>query len=206
MTEQTYYRPGLIFLSKHAGLNVPIKDPEFHTYPDGTREAIRPNITADFGAGSGNVLMGPEVTRDEHGKALPRIEVFGMDQPYSFEGAVADIRGGVLVLDEFAERLGLTEEERETAARKLVTLARDPRTPEVTLWEPPAPSCPIPEDVYAGLHPSRVLALASETGQLNEFLSWELHTLKRPEVVGALQKKLRERADAERADEALSAA
>lgn len=209
MTEQTYYRPGLIFLSKHANLDVPIRDPKYHTYPDGTREQIRPYIHANFGEGSGNNLMSAEITRDpETGKALPRVEVYGMENPYSFEGAIADIRGGVLMLDEFVERLGLDDDEREATARKLLQCAADPQVPEVTLWEP-APAQPpmsLSAEQYAELGPSRVVALASELKQIGETLVYERQNLNREEIVRSLERKLADQAEAQRADEALTAA
>lgn len=171
----------MIFESPHKGLMVHIRDAQMGTDPSGYRYEKKRALYADF------------------------LDTSSIGSFTDEDGNTYDtVRGGCFDTDEAADRLGWDEEEKEYAEAFMLRLASRPSEP-LTLWQPPVPDCPIPEHVYEGLHPNRVLALASETGQVEQFLAWERHTQNRPEVVAGLEKKLGEQKDASLLDEALTA-
>lgn len=157
--------PLSIFMSKHAGLTVPVLEPQMFVDPQtGQREQLRGPIYADFAdtSVSGTVTDG--------------------------DGNVhQDIRGGCFDTDDAAERLGWTEQEKAAVESKLLRLAADPREP-VTLWVAPVPVAPWPN--YDATHHFKLPGLAEELGLLSPALDYERATKNRDSVVQGYEEKL----------------
>lgn len=175
----------MIFLSPHAGYNFEVRPPIVHIDPNtGFREDVRPQIYVDFLDTS--------------------VVATGVDG----EGnAWSHVRGGCFDTDEAAARLGWLPEEKLLAEQTLLARAKNP-SQAVTLWEPAKvePPMRLTAEQYAELHPNRVVALASELKQVAETLAYERESLQREDVLRSLERKLAEQEDAQRADEALTAA
>jgi hypothetical protein len=193
MTETTTdpyaYRPGLIFLSKHAGLTISLWPEQYHTYPDGQREMIRPPGGAEFDLG---LQSAPEfIPEDEDGNPVTTAPVLGMENYHSMPNVWADLRGGAFDLDAAREYYDWTEEQRDMAARKLLKLALDPKIAYVTLYEPVPPSPPWP--TYDNLQNYLEIAkLADDLGFLEEAIAYEMYTKKRKGVLEALHARKRD--------------
>src|SRR5215475_9366637 len=114
----TYYKPGLLFLSNSANLQIFVRDAKFHVNPYTLeREQIEPPIMVEFGGGS---LSGSEWSDGE--------------------GHVhADIRGGAFDLDEEADRMDWNEDTREMIAQKMMRLHEDPGFHDFWLYEEAEP-------------------------------------------------------------------
>jgi len=124
----------------------------------------------------------------------------GMEDYSSMSNMRADIRGGAFDLDSMADYYQWTEEQRDTAARKLLRVALDPRQPQVTLFEPKAPEPPWP--TYDKLQNYLEIAkLADDLGLLVEAIAYERYTKRREGVLSALEARRRDR----EAEEALTA-
>lgn len=179
----------MIFQSPHAGLVVHIRDETRFTDPiTGFRELDRKSVVADFlDSSTVGALRDAEggVIRDEEGVEM------------------LDIRGGCFDTDEAAVRLGWTEEEKAYAEAKLLSLAQNPREP-ITLWEPPAPECPLPG--WEKLSPARILSISAELGVVAEALAYERVTENRAELTAMLEKKLGQAQHDRAVDDALTAA
>jgi len=174
-TDPYAYRPGLIFLSKYAGYVISLWPERYHIYPDGSREMIAQPGAADFEFG---LETSQEfVPEDEDGRPVTTSPVMGMADYYQW-----------------------TEEQRDTAARKLLRVALDPRQPQVTLFEPKAPEPPWP--TYDKLQNYLEIAkLADDLGLLVEAIAYERYTKRREGVLSALEARRRDR----EAEEALTA-
>jgi hypothetical protein len=197
-TDPYAYRPGLIFLSKHAGLTIPLWPEQYHTYPDGQREMVVQPGGAEFDLG---LQSTPEfIPEDEEGNPVTTAPVLGMDNYHSMPNVWADLRGGAFDLDAAADHYGWSKEQRDTAARKLLRLALDPKAAYVTLFEPTLPEPPWP--TYDSLQNYLEIAkLADDLGLLDQALAYEMYTKKRKGVVEALNARRADRA----ATEALTA-
>ena len=193
------YRPGLIFLSPSPGHVEGLWPERYHVYPDGTREIIEPPGAADFEMG---ITAGPEfIPVDNEGNEQDaRNPVLGMEA-LSIENKHADIRGGAFDLDYAADRLGWTDEQRATAAAKLLRKAHDPTFRWVTLYEPATPTPPWP--TYDKLtNYLEIAKLAESLGLLGEAIAYERYTKNRDGVLTELIKRRDELA----AEETLTAA
>jgi hypothetical protein len=197
-TDPYAYRPGLIFLSKYAGYVISLWPERYHIYPDGSREMIAQPGAADFEFG---LETSQEfVPEDEDGRPVTTSPVMGMEDYSSMSNMRADIRGGAFDLDSMADYYQWTEEQRDTAARKLLRVALDPRQPQVTLFEPKAPEPPWP--TYDKLQNYLEIAkLADDLGLLVEAIAYERYTKRREGVLSALEARRRDR----EAEEALTA-
>lgn len=187
MTEQdTYYKPGLIFLSNYAGYVLHIRDATFYPpMPDGTREPHRPSLVADFSAGLG----GSQVNLVADDGQRVNLDVFGVE---GFQGSseMSDMRGGALDLDQQASANEWTDEEREFVARRLCRLAAKPGFNDFWLYEAVQPGPPWP--TYDDTHHFKIAALAVELGLVNEALFYESRTKNRQSVLDALQGKVQD--------------
>jgi hypothetical protein len=184
-TDERYaYRPGLIFLSKHAGYTMSLWPERYHTYPDGQREMVEPPGGAEFDLG---LQSAPEfIPEDEDGNPVTTAPVIGMENYHSMSNVWADIRGGAFDLDAAVVYYGWSDDQRDMAAFKLLRIALDPRHPEVTLFEPTAPEPPWP--TYDKLQNYLEIAkLADDLGLLEEAFAYETYTKKRKGVLEALQ-------------------
>jgi hypothetical protein len=197
-TDQYTYRPGLIFLSKHAGYTLALWPERYHVYPDGSREMIEPPGGAEFDLG---LQMSREfIPEDDEGNPITTSSVLGMEDYNSMTNVRADIRGGAFDLDAAVSYYGWSEEQRDMAAMKLLRIALDPRKPAVTLFEPKAPEPPWP--TYDKLtNYLEIAKLADDLGLLDEALAYEMYTRKRDGVLKALRERQADRA----ATEALTA-
>lgn len=185
---ETYYRPGLLFLAKAPGYVLHVRDDVFHApLPDGSRELARPALVADFGEG----LTAPvaQMVADD-GTPLTPYETLGAE--FAQRMQFADVRGGAFDLDAAAQRYEWTEEEREFVARRMLRLCARPEFTDFRLWEPVAPGPPWP--TYDDAHHFRVAALAEELGLVPEALAYERATKNRSSVVEGLEAKLGEQA------------
>lgn len=178
----TYYKPGLVFLSKAANLQIPVLEPKRHLYPDGSFELLRKEVVAYFGDDS-----------------LSSSEFAGADGH-----PVAEIRGGCFDLDQQAERFDWTEEEREAVARKLTRLADDQTFTYVTLYKRPVPVAPWP--TYDTAHHNQIPVLAEQLGLLSQALDYERATKNRDGVIRQLEERLLGPVEEREALESLSAA
>lgn len=158
---------GSVYLSKAPGYVLCIKEPVFnYNVPQGhSPDKIRNELVADF-------MEGGALGSGQH----PEADV-----------GVSAVWGGVFDLDETAERLGWTSEEKEFAKVKLDRIADDPRQPDVTRFSAPVPTAPLPN--WDGLSAPRKLAMASELGIVAEALAYEQSVAADDELVAALQKK-----------------
>lgn len=179
----------MIFLSPHAGLNVHVKDEDYYIDPNtGFRDLRRKAVRVDFlDASTAGTL------RDAEGNAITDDDGTPM----------LSIRGGCFDTDEAAERLGWTPDEKTLVEQKLLSLARDPKEP-ITLWEPPAPECPLPG--WEKLSPARILSISAELGVVAEALAYERATENRAELTAMLEKKLGQAQHDRAVDDALTAA
>lgn len=164
--QETFYRPGLLFLSKHANLQFFITHAVFHTNPSGEREQLEPAIMAEFGDFS---LQGNEF---QDAEGAPR----------------ADIRGGAFDLDERAAFYGWTEDQREAVARKMLLALRDPTFRDFTLYEPPVPVAPWPN--YDEMKTTKIPQIAEDLGLVGAALAYEQATHNRTSVINALEAKV----------------
>jgi hypothetical protein len=182
--ERYAYRPGLIFLSRHAGLTVGLWPERYHTYPDGQREMISPPGGAEFDLGLQSV---PEfIPEDDEGNPVTTAPVLGMENYHSMSNVWADIRGGAFDLDAAAAHYNWTDEQRDMAALKLLKMALDPRETRVTLFEPAPPNPPWP--TYDQLtNYLEIAKLADDLGLLDAALTYEMYTKKRKGVLDAIQ-------------------
>jgi len=196
--ERYAYRPGLIFLSKHAGLMLSLWSEKYHVYPDGSREMTEPAGFAEFDLGlQTNTEFIPE---DEEGNPVTTAPVLGMENYTSMANIWADIRGGAFDLDAAADHYGWTQEQKDIAARKMLRLALDPKIAYLTLYEPKPPTPPWP--TYDSLQNYLEIAkLADDLGLLDEALFYEMYTKKRKGVLEALHARKHDR----EAEEALTA-
>jgi|SRR5215471_6600090 len=197
-TDLYAYRPGLIFLSPNAGLQVVLWPERYYIYPDGSREMTQPVGFADFELG----LPPPAefVPEDEEGNPVTTSPVLGMETYGSMDNIRADIRGGAFDLDYAAEYYQWTDEQRDMAARKLLRMAHDKRDRFVTLFEPKAPERPWP--TYDSMKNYLEIAkLADDLGLLEEALIYERRTKQRPGIIEAMEARRRDHV----AEEALTA-
>ena len=196
---ETYYRPGLIFLSRYPGYQLALWREKYFTYPDGQRELVEPPGVADFGLG----LESSDITPvNEKGEpvAAPTSPVIGMDG-YHQTLIRADIRGGAFDLDLAAEQFGWSDEQKETAARRLLQVANDPAQPDVWLFEPKSPEPPWPTyDTMTNY--LEIASFAEKAGLIAEALSYEIRTKNRQGVIDELAKRQRQLED----EQALTAA
>lgn len=183
--QQTYYRPGLIFLSNAAGYVLHARDAKYHTYPGGERELDRPALVADFAEGT---TGGFNRLIAEDGKPI-NLEIYGVEG-YSMAGMSADMRGGAFDLDAAAQRSGWTEEEREWVARKMLTMDANPQFNGFWLYRPAVPSAPWP--TYDETHHFKIPTLAQESGLVAEAIAYEAATKNREGVLKALAEKIGE--------------
>src|SRR5215471_13342759 len=120
-TDLYAYRPGLIFLSPNAGLQVVLWPERYYIYPDGSREMTQPVGFADFELG----LPPPAefVPEDEEGNPVTTSPVLGMETYGSMDN--------YLEIAKLADDLGLLEEaliyERRTKQRPGIIEAMEAR-------------------------------------------------------------------------------
>lgn len=178
--EKTFYRPGLVFYSKILGYQQIIdRDNQYHRYPDGTLEVTQPQKVADFAAPGVGGSFGHGGIHEE---GRPDI--------------IHDVAGGVFSLDDAAERLGWSDDDKETVARKMLTLAADPRFNDFELApEPAAPTAPWAN--YDKTHHFKIPTLAEDLDVIVEALAYERSTKNRDGVVKALEEKQASSVDAE---------
>jgi hypothetical protein len=180
LPEETFYRPGLVFYSKNLGyVQIIDRDHQYYRYPDGSMEIQKQAKTADFSApGAGGSFS----RGGEHEEGVPDI--------------IHDVAGGVFSLDDAAERLGWTDEDKEIVARKMLTLVADPRFNDFELApEPAPPSQPFPN--YDKTHHAKIPTLAEDLDVIAEALAYERYTKNRDGVVKALEEKLADQANSE---------
>ena len=188
--EQYTYRPGLIFLSKHAGLLVALWPERYHVYPDGQREMVAPPGFADFELG---VETSSEfIPVDDDGNPVTTSPVFGMESYSMMSNERAQIRGGAFDLDLAVRYYGWSDEQREMAAQKLLMWANDKTKPYISLYEPKPPQPPWP--TYDTMKNYLEIAkLADDLGLLNEALGYERLTKNRPGIMEAMETRRRDR-------------
>src|SRR5215471_20267661 len=107
-SDQLAYRPGLIFLSKHAGYTMSLWPERYHIYPDGSREMVEPPGGAEFDLG---LQMAQEfVPEDDEGNPVTTAPVMGMENYGTMSNVRADIRGGAFDLDAAVSYYGWTND------------------------------------------------------------------------------------------------
>ena len=189
--DQYAYRPGLIFLSKHAGYTMSLWPERYHIYPDGSREMVSPPGGAEFDLG---LQSTPEfIPEDDEGNPITTAPVLGMENYASSSNVRADIRGGAFDLDAAVSYYGWDNDQRDMAAMKLLRIALDPRHPEVSLYEPTPPTPPWP--TYDNLtNYLEIAKLADELGFLEEAYAYELYTKRRKGVLEQLDARRKDHA------------
>jgi hypothetical protein len=196
--DQYAYRPGLIFVSKHAAYTMSLWPERYHIYPDGSRELVAPPGGAEFDLGLEST--GEFTPEDDEGNPVTTAPVLGMENYPSMSNLRADIRGGAFDLDAAVVYYGWTDDQRDMAAMKLLRIALDPRHPEVNLFEPKAPEPPWP--TYDKLQNYLEIAkLADDLGLLDEALAYERYTKRRKGVLEAIEARRQDHV----AEEALTA-
>jgi len=93
--------------------------------------------------------------------------------------------------DAYADAAGWTEEERETVARRMVTLDANPRFTDFWLYQAPVATAPWP--TYDETHHFKIPGLAAELGLVVEALAYERSSKNRASIIEALEAKLAER-------------
>lgn len=175
------------FTSKHAALQVPVRDEQrdYTNNPNG--RLVRPALWVDFAEGAWT-------ERYEHSEL----------------GTYESIAGGGHYDTVEAQSLhGWTDEEREAVEEKLLSLC--PNAPQnagvriddrlrasgygdCELLIPAVPAPPWP--TYDELHHNRIAPIAVEMGLVDQALMYEERTKKRPDVLRQLKEKVQEREDA----------
>lgn len=174
MNEQkTFYRPGLVFFSKHTGYqDILTRDHTYNVWPDGTREIARHQLVADF---ADHTVTGSTGTDFVSESGVPLVR--------------HNSAGGVFDLDATAAALGWDDGEKETAARVMLNRVADPAFHDYDLAPGPMPvSAPWP--TYDDTHHFKIPVLAEELGLVGEALAYERGTKNREGVVKALEEKI----------------
>lgn len=179
---RTYYKPGLLFLSKAPGYVLHMRDATFHTFPNGEREQDRPALVADFGAG----LTRSVSLVNADGERVEDQSILGTDALQRMD--FADLRGGAFSLDDAADAYDWTDEEKEWAARQLIRRSENPAFNDFKLYEPPTPSAPWP--TYDDTHHNKIAVLADELGLVVEAVHYERANKNRQSVIDQLNEKL----------------
>ena len=172
--------------TKSANYQLFARDPEIQYFPDGRTRQIRPALVAEFGDASSGEISGAEglIMNDVHGQ-------YG-------SGRAADIRGFFFDSEEAQERHGWTDEERQFVEQRLQEVSVPDG--DVKVWTKPVPVPPWP--TYDKMHHNAIPTFAEQSGMAGVALDYELRTKNRPDLV----KKLRELADLEVGEGALTAA
>ena len=93
--QDTYYRPGMIFLSKAPGHIVIITRDNSYNIVGGVKEIDRPILYADFARGLETIAA---TLATDDGTPMRDMPVYGV-QGYTQNGQMADMRGGAFDLD-----------------------------------------------------------------------------------------------------------
>ena len=183
----TYYRPGLVFLTRNprnTGHQELATRDNTYVMVGGSREIDRPILVADFARGLDTVAA--TLTTDD-GVPMRDLPVYGVEG-YMQQTQAADSRGGAFDLDSAARDLEWTDAERETVARHLVRQCDDPTKNAIYLYEPAVPQPPWP--TYPDTHHFKIAPLAAELGLVVEAFAYERATKARDSVLDGLAKQL----------------